>query len=1133
MKHRRPLPIRIIRALAIALGLALVTFVTVCSAVVWFLTPERLTPIIEKVASANLDADVRVGRAELTFWSSFPSIKVEVSDLHVVSRSLASLSDAERRSLPAGADSLLSLKGFSGSLNLLQAAKGRIALNNVLIDAPRVNMLQVNDSVANFNILPPSDPSKPSSPIPYISIHHFAIINSGPISYNSVSDSIHLDLRLHTIDLSDRGLPLYQLTLDTDLDTPLLKEYNLSHARLNLDGDIRWDGDNPYQVDISDLIVRMEGIDVTISTSVDFHDRLCIKALDVDINRLDLDSLRSHAPASMQRDLSRLDTDMKVDINMRLTEPLVFSDSLRFPAMEAHIVVPDCKFHYGDIHFNRFSCAFSASTSAGGLNTAVVDIDHIIINGRALDVDLKGSVSQLFGNPGFDGRLKADIALASLPPSLRALIPGSLSGRFASDTRLKMNLSDLSRHNFHRIYADGAMSLTSLRYTSDDSALLLYTRRADLSFGSSRSFRDSADRRIDSLLIVKVTLDSLNLIQREHHLAVNSFLGAFASSNTRASADTTRVNPFGGTIGFSRLQYYSTHDSVFLHLRDSRGLASFRQFNNDSRLPQIGVSVDIKSVRVVSREFRSSLRESHLAMTAHLRPRRHGNRRRHASGADSLSRMPGSRDSMSRPARRPDSRRLTSAQLDSIGVDLIDFDIDNSLRDILQKWNANGSLHSSKGSLRIANLPLRSRLRNLDATFTSDSVALNSLDLSLGRSDFSISGTIANLRGAMNRRRPQALKLDFDISSDTIHINELVQAATFGSHNPDLLADTAAGDDWDENEIDKLNRDYHTDSITGAVLVPVNLDARLCVAAANVIYSDINFQEFHGDVLIDRGVLQLRDIAARNAAGSVRLSALYAAPTSSDMSLGLGLILEQFHLDRVKTLIPAIDEILPIFNSFSGIINTRLAATVNLLPDMDLDLSTLRAAVNFQGDSLAVVDNPTMRTAAKWLMFKNKRITRIDSIDVNVVVRDNLVNLYPFMVNVDRYKLGIMGHSDMTQNLNYHVAVLKSPIPFKFGINITGSAEHPRIRFGGARLKPSTITRRDAIADTIRVNLVKEMNAVFRRGLKAARLGPLDIKADTLPALPEEPQPVITASDSLMLIEAGLIQAPDSIPQSR
>lgn len=1132
MKQRRPLPIRILRATGITVALLIVAFVTVCSAVVWFLTPERLTPIIEKVASSNLDADVRVGRAELTFWSSFPEIKVEVSDLHIVSRSLAPLSPEQCAALPAGADSLLSLRGFSGSLNLLGLAKGHIALDNVLIDAPRLNMLQVNDSVANFNIMPPSDDSKPPSPIPNISIHHFAIVNAGPMSYNSLSDSIHLDLTLHTIDLSDRGLPLYQLTLDTDLDTPLLREYDLTSTRLNLDGDIRWDGDNPYQIDISDLVVRLEGIDVKVSTSIDFHDRLEVKSLDVDINRLDINSLKKHAPASMRRDLSALDTDMTLDLHLRLTEPLVFSDSLGFPSMQARVEIPDCRLYFGDIRFNRFSCAFDATTGPGGLNTAVIDVDHIIINGRAIDVDLRGSLDHLTGNPGFDGRLKADISLASLPPSLRRHIPGSLIGRFASDTRLRMHLSDLNRQNFHRIYADGSMSLSGLRYTASDSSMLVYSRRADLSFGSSRSFRDSADRRIDSLLVVRVSVDTLSLIQREHHLAVNAFRGAFASSNTRSSSDTTRINPFGGTIGFSRLQYHSARDSVFLHLRDSRGLASFRRYNNDARLPQIGVNIDIKAVRVVSRDFRSSLRDSRLAMTAHLRPRlTPAERRARRARRDSLARLSGA-DSITRPASsRP--RALTSSQLDSIGVDIIDFDIDNSLRDVLQRWNATGSLHSARGSLRLSSLPLRSRIRNLDATFTSDSVALNSLDLTLGRSDFAISGTIANLRGAMNRRRPQPLRIDFDVNSDTIHINQLVQAATAGSRNAALLADSPSGDEWDEAEIEKLNRDYHTDSVTGAVLVPVNLDARLCVSAANVLYSDLDLQQFHGDVLINRGVLQLRDIAARNAAGSIRLSALYAAPVPTDMSLGVGLVLEQFHIDRVKSLIPAVSEILPILNSFSGIITTRIAATVNLRPDMDLDMSTLRAAANFRGDSLAVADNKAMRTAAKWLMFKNKRITRIDSIDVNVVVRDNLINLYPFMVTVDRYRLGIMGHSDLTENLDYHIAVLKSPIPFKFGINIKGSAEHPKIRFGGARLKPSSITRRDAIADTIRVNLVKEMNSVFRRGLKAARLGPLDIKADTLPALPEEPQPVITASDSLMLIEAGLIPPTDSIPTPR
>ena len=71
-RGRRPVWLRILRGTGWVLLSLVVAVVIICSAVVWVLSPEQLTPIIERVASRSLNADVKVGRAELTFWSSFP-----------------------------------------------------------------------------------------------------------------------------------------------------------------------------------------------------------------------------------------------------------------------------------------------------------------------------------------------------------------------------------------------------------------------------------------------------------------------------------------------------------------------------------------------------------------------------------------------------------------------------------------------------------------------------------------------------------------------------------------------------------------------------------------------------------------------------------------------------------------------------------------------------------------------------------------------------------------------------------------------------------------------------------------------------------------------------------------------------
>jgi hypothetical protein len=169
----------------------------------------------------------------------------------------------------------------------------------------------------------------------------------------------------------------------------------------------------------------------------------------------------------------------------------------------------------------------------------------------------------------------------------------------------------------------------------------------------------------------------------------------------------------------------------------------------------------------------------------------------------------------------------------------------------------------------------------------------------------------------------------------------------------------------------------------------------------------------------------------------------------------------------------------------------------------------------------------------------------IDHMSVEVVVENSVIELYPFMFDMDRYRLGVMGSNDLAMNLNYHVSILKSPIPFKFGINIKGTPEKMKIRLGRAKVKENMIGERQVIADNTRVNLVEQINKAFRQGLSKAKLGKLNFSGTSrsertgsvTSGVNASPLQSITGSadddrltyaDSLRMISAGIIANPDT-----
>jgi hypothetical protein len=406
-----------------------------------------------------------------------------------------------------------------------------------------------------------------------------------------------------------------------------------------------------------------------------------------------------------------------------------------------------------------------------------------------------------------------------------------------------------------------------------------------------------------------------------------------------------------------------------------------------------------------------------------------------------------------------------------------------------------------------------------------------------GRSDFKVNGRISNIRRAMTSGNRSPLRISFDLQSDTVDVNQLAEAVFAGSDYANRADEYKTGlnlgDIENETQMDKVIQSQAaqaaaTDSMT-AFLVPKNVDAELRVHAHNVIYSDLLLHHLNGSVLVYDGSINMRDLSAQSDVGSVGLNALYMGRSVEDLKFGFGMKVDKFNINRFLKLVPAVDSIMPILRDFSGIISADIAATSDITKNMDIDMPTLQAAIKLSGDSLVLLDPETFKMVSKWLLFKDKNRNVIDHMDVQLIVEDNQMQLYPFIFDFDRYRLGVQGTNDLAMNFNYHIAVLKSPIPFKFGINVKGNPDKYKIRLGRAKLNEKTVLQVTTM-DTTRVNLVRQIQNVFRRGVRNAnfaRVNISDIKRSAALGMEED---TLSHLDSLRFIQEGLIDAPDTIP---
>lgn len=1132
-KRKKPLWKRLLKWTGITAAVLTGLFLLVCTLAVWILTPSRLTPLVEKYAGEYLDAEVKASRIELTFWHTFPGMRVDVDSLRIISRSLSGLSPEVRAGLPADADTLLTVGHFHGGLNILRLLGGTVALRDIVIERPAVNLFQVNDSVANYLILPPSEQTDTTStPMPGISLSRFLIADSGPLRYRSLVDSTDIAVKLVKVELDGNASPRFRLeALNGSADLPMLDEYNFSNFTFGLDGTITWDAGEPYRVAADDMSVSLDDYTMTFSTAGDFSGSPVIESFSGRIDEISVAGVLGHLPPSVRPMAAPLKTDMTVSLAAALSRPWDMADSI-LPSFTATITVPECKAEYQTLHLRRFAAEMKMDFDGQDMNKSVFTIDRLIAVGEGVDLAIDGTATNVMTNPLVDGHLTGNVNLAKLPPQLMAQLPVQLSGLLESRARFRFAMSDLNKDSFHKVLAEGSVRLRHLSAVAEG-VMTVRLNDGQFKFGTSDSFV-SQGHKIDSLLQVSLKIDTLSATGMGMALEVKNFRAGAGAVNRASSADTTEINPFGGGIAVERLKFDAPADTMRFRLRDAGIGASLRRYKGESRSPLLTLKVNAARMMFGQALNRVSLRETDLDLTVHLNSNRH-------QSAPVLSSRPiaEQNDSIAIERARRRAARL-AADSAAIANGNVDLTLDREDRKLLRQWDYNGHLKASRGSVTTPWFPLRNRLSNIDLRFNSDSIILTDLKYKAGESDFLINGTVSNIRRALTSRRDNVLGISFDVKSDTINVNQIVKALFAGTSVAEHTDSAAVWGSDDDMEVTRLEAEADT-AATGPLLIPRNIDAHFRMRADNILYSDLELHRFRGDLLMYDGAVNLRNLSASTDIGGIALNGLYSSLNPDSLQFGLGMKVDRFKLDRLTSLVPAIDSLLPAMKDFAGIVNADIAVTTDLERNMDINIPSLRAAIKIEGDSLVLLDPDTFKTVSKWLLFKNKKQNMIDHLSVEVVVENSAVELYPFMFDIDRYRLGVMGSNDMAMNMNYHVSVLKSPIPFKFGINIKGTPEKMKIRLGGAKFKENMVVERQAIADNTRINLVQQIDNVFRRGVSKARLGRLNFRSSTgqtsssdaadAPALPVDldQEETLSYGDSLQMIRAGLIENPDTI----
>ena len=378
-------------------------------------------------------------------------------------------------------------------------------------------------------------------------------------------------------------------------------------------------------------------------------------------------------------------------------------------------------------------------------------------------------------------------------------------------------------------------------------------------------------------------------------------------------------------------------------------------------------------------------------------------------------------------------------------------------------WIPKGIIGFRRMRMSTPEFALPIRMKKTSVTVGNRMITLKNATCRVGHSDLTATGAIYDLYGTMKHHRPLRGKLE--ISSRNLDCNQLINSLNFPEDTLQAEVDTTA-------------------SSLELFVIPKSLDFELQTNLKRVKYDKMIFEDVRGAVDIRNQAVHLKGLSMKGMDAQMNATLVYRAQEKKQGYAGFDFRLHKINIAKLVEFAPSLDTIVPMLRSFQGVVDFEAAAEAVLDSNLNIKIPSLRSAVHIKGDSLVLMDGETFAEISKMLMFKNKERNMFDSISVNMTIKDGNVTVYPFIVQIDRYKAAVGGTQGLDMNFDYHISILKSPLPFKMGVNITGNLDKMKFKLGKAKYKDAVTPVEIRKVDSTRINMGRQIVNDFRQVMK-------------------------------------------------
>ena len=663
-------------------------------------------------------------------------------------------------------------------------------------------------------------------------------------------------------------------------------------------------------------------------------------------------------------------------------------------------------------------------------------------------IEAQGDITDLAD----DMLLNLKIALNANIPDFKAFIPNDMqiSGHAKGKVNARIRLSDLSELRLHKGKINGDLTLTNIHYTMDDIAASLPRTKARIQIPNSHPSKpsvnwtrldletDHVDFSMDTPFTLNLDKSSI-LLESGDILSDNPVLYAAVNLKTEAPM-VIAMDSMGGTLVAPHINAYTEYNT-----KDS------------TLIPIVQAVVDCKALDGFYEDINAQLKQTHLE--AALTGKRSDNtapRLRAKLNTTNLKTQVGSEIKAETGLLDVEA----SAQYDKDGENL------------LLQWNPRLDINLKDGELDMpTRLPEPVFIPSIEFNYSNHEMTIDNSRIELGNSDLNLVGYVRYIGEWFRHERN--LEGVLDVVSNHCDANQLME--WFGDDK---------GSEEDSIEITKQQTQTVTDSTkteSEPFLVPTDVNLALNTHMQEVEIFNQVAKDLKGGIYLNDGTLILDEVGFVCRAAKLQLTAMYRTPRRNHIYAGIDYHMLDVDIDELMSMIPNLEQMVPMLSSFKGAAQFHLAVETYLNSQYEPKMSTMRGAASLTGKDLVVLDGETFDRISNLLLFNKKTENKIDSINAEMTIYKNEIDIYPLCVNMDNYMVALGGRHNTNMTFDYDINVLS---PIYLGVNVSGSMDDLQIKLAKCKFaqdfKPHWYQKVDNQSREIRERIKQSMEKNIR-----------------------------------------------------